>query len=240
MLSRSRGALALQALKHSAGALLGQDCMLCGGGSAHSLVCDACESSLPLLGAACAHCAIPMPRSGICGECVARPFAFDEARARFQYRFPVDRVIHRFKYAGDLAAGRWLARQLALAVAELPRPDLLVAPPLARARLRERGFNQALEIAKTLATSLRVRCDIAGVSRAHETAPQPGLGRKARRANLRGAFRCNLQLTGARVVIVDDVLTTGATAEALARVLKLAGAAHVGVWTLARTPEPGR
>jgi ComF family protein len=194
-------------------------------------------AALPVLAARCVRCAVPLPAAGTCGECLAHPPAFEDAESCFEYRFPVDRLIHRFKYAGDLATGRWLALQLALGVADEPRPDLLVAPPLSKARLRERGFNQALEIGKVVAKKLRVPCDIAGIVRTHETAPQPGLGRRARRANLRGAFRCDLRLAGAHVAIVDDVVTTGATADALARVLKKAGATRVSVWSVARTPE---
>jgi ComF family protein len=116
----------------------------------------------------------------------------------------------------------------------LPRPDLLVAPPLTRARLRERGFNQALELAKTVGRELGVAVAIEGLRKVRETAPQPSLGGKARRRNLRGAFACRTSLAGAHVAIVDDVLTTGATADAVARVLKGAGAARVSLWTVAR------
>jgi ComF family protein len=181
-----------------------------------------------------------MPRDGTCGECLSRPFAFDAAAAVFEYGFPVDRLIHRFKYAGDLAVGKWLALQLARRVRALPRPDLIVAPPLTPAKLRERGFNQALEIAKRVAPVLAVRCDIAGLAKVRETSPQPGLGRRERRANLRGAFRCDLELGGAHVALVDDVVTTGATGDILARALKKAGAERVSVWCVARTPASRR
>ena len=130
--------------------------------------------------------------------------------------------------------------ELAVAVARAARPDLLVAPPSARDRLARRGFNPALEVARVVGTRLDIRCDRRAVVRARATAPQPGLGRRARRANLRGAFACALDLTGRHVAIVDDVMTTGATAEAMARVLRAAGAARISVWTVARTPEPGR
>jgi predicted amidophosphoribosyltransferase len=117
-------------------------------------------------------------------------------------------------------------------------PDLLLAPPLSASRLRARGFNQALELAKVVGRELGVAVDPGGVPRPPETAPQPGLGRPARQENLRNAFRCRRDLAGRSVAIVDDVLTTGATAEALAGVLRAAGAGSVAVWVVARTPEP--
>ena len=146
--------------------------------------------------------------------------------------------MQRFKYASDLALGRWLALQLAARVANEARPHLVLAPPAAEDRLRTRGFNQALEIAKVVGARLGVRGSIRGLARTRKTSPQPGLGREERRRNLEGAFQCRLDLEGQHVAIVDDVLTTGATADALAAVLKQAGAARVSLWVVARTPEP--
>ena len=236
------GASTLRTLNISAplGALLTQDCMLCAGPSANRLVCDACAISLPWLEHACERCAIPLAQAGICGECLRRAPSFDAALAAFEYRFPLDRLIQRFKYSGDLAAGRWLALELAGRVARCERPTLLVAPPLARSRMRERGFNQAVVIAKGVAGRLGIRHAPGALAKVRDTSPQPGLGRRARLANLRGAFRCNARLAGEHVAIVDDVMTTGATADALARVLKAAGAARVSVWAIARTPDPAR
>jgi ComF family protein len=177
-----------------------------------------------------------MPQPEACGRCVRRPPEIEAAAAAFEYRFPVDRVVQRFKFGGDLAAGRWLGLQLAHAVGMAPRPDLLVAPPLAAARLRERGFNQALELAKVVAAERGVRLDPWVVERVRATAPQPGLGGRARRENLRGAFACRGALDGAHVAIVDDVMTTGATADAMARALRDAGASRIDAWVVARTP----
>jgi ComF family protein len=204
---------------------------------AQDALCTDCEADLPWLGFACPVCALALRRDEVCGHCArARPL-FDDARAAFEYRFPLDRLVQRFKFAGDLAVGRWLASRMARAL-EGERPDVLVVPPLAAARLRERGFNQALELAKALSRALAVRCDASAVTKVRATDPQPGLGRKARARNLRDAFRVRGDVRGLHVAIVDDVLTTGATAQELARVLKAAGAARVSVWAAARTP-PG-
>ena len=200
---------------------LAQDCLLCGAIAGDRAICVRCEEGLPE-----------------CGECFVHEPHFDAVIAAFDYAFPVDRLIHRFKYAADLAAGHWLSMRLAARVRMLERPQLLVAPPLGAARLRIRGFNQALEIARVIGGELGIRVALRGIEKARETAPQHGLGRRERRANLRAAFRCALALDGEHVAIVDDVITTGATAAALACELKAAGAGRVSVWALARTPDP--
>ena len=175
-----------------------------------------------------------------CARCLRQPPPFDAALARFAYRFPVDRAIQRFKFGGDLVAGRWLAECLAERVAREPRPDVVVSPPTTRTRLAQRGFDPALQVARRVARHLEVRCDPRLVRRRRDTGHQPGLDRRSRRENLRDAFECRVRIDGARVAIVDDVMTTGATAEAMARALRHAGAARIEVWAVARTPEPGR
>jgi len=215
---------------------LEQDCALCAVRSAE-LICPDCVAALPAPLASCVRCALPLAVPGVCGHCLAEPPRFDEAIAAFDYRFPIDRLVLRFKYAGDLALGRWLAVALTERVRSEARPDLVVAPPSTRERLRSRGFNPALEIAKAVAQALGVRCAIAGLERTRETAPQPGLGRRERERNLEGAIGCSLALDGLHVALVDDVMTTGATANAAARVIRARGAARVSAWVVARTPE---
>jgi ComF family protein len=191
---------------------------------------------MPRARSACIRCALPLSRTETCGRCIALAPRFDDARAAFEYRFPMDRLVQRFKYAGDLAVGRWLAERLFEAVSESPRPQLIVSPPSTRERLRERGFNPALEIAKRVARQAGVPCAIGGLARSRPTTPQPGLGRAAREANVMGALRCDTDVQGLHVALVDDVMTTGATANAAASVLKQAGAARVSAWLVARTP----
>ena len=180
-----------------------------------------------------------MPRREPCGRCLRRSPTFDATVAAFEYRFPIDRVVQRFKFAGDLALGRWLGESLAHAVALEDRPDLIVAAPLSRARLRERGFNQAVVLAGRVGARHARRVDPGAIEKVRDTSPQQGLARDERHANLRDAFRVRRSLSGAYVAMVDDVMTTGATAEAMARALREAGAARVVAWVLARTPEPG-
>lgn len=202
-------------LKKAADAVLGCDCALCLGRSPGALVCSGCERDL----------APAPPEPGVI--------------AAFQYAFPLDRLVRRFKFSADLAAGQWLAERLADRVAAAPRPSLLVAPPLAPSRLRGRGFNQALEVAKTVGRRHAIAVDRHGLSRSEGVAPQLGLTRAQRLANLQDAFTCRLDLAGRDVAVVDDVLTTGATFEALAQVLRRHGAGDVQAWVIARTPERG-
>jgi ComF family protein len=217
------------------------DCALCLAPAHAQLVCDPCARDLDCLGERCPECASRIdPATGACGECAQAKFAFDRAVARFDYRFPLDKLVQRFKYGGDLAVGGWLARALAERVGREPRVDLLVVPPLSAARLRERGFNQALEIARIVGSRIRVPVAREAILRTRETQAQAGLGRAARRKNVRDAFVCTAALDRARVAIVDDVLTTGATSDAIAKALRSAGAERVAVWTVARAPDPGR
>ena len=195
--------------------------MLCGAACGDAAICLACEAALPN--------ASDAPR---------REGDIDAFVSAFEYVFPVDRLVQRFKFNADFACGRWLALRLARRVHALERPDVLVAVPLAPARLRERGFNQALEAAKVLGAELGIRIARRGVERTRDTPPQQALGRGDRRANVRGAFRCRVALRDVHAAIVDDVATTGATVSSLAGALKDAGAARISVWTLARTPDP--
>ena len=228
----------IQSLKELA-ALADSDCLLCGALRAGE-VCEACIEDLQQTSGSCPRCALPLPFTQRCGACIAHAPAFDATTALFTYRFPLDRLVHRFKYAGDLAIGRWLAMRLAERVRDEPRPDAIVVPPTTRMRLHERGFNPAGEIAKVVAPACRAHLDLGLVVRTREQVPQAGLTRRERLANLRGAFRCASPVRGMDVAIVDDVMTTGATADAIARELKAAGATRVRVWTVARTPQAAR
>jgi ComF family protein len=219
---------------------LAPDCALCGARSEDDVICAGCERALPWLRHACNVCAAPIARDSTCGDCLRRRPKFDAALAVFEYRYPLDRLVLRFKSSGDFAIGRWLSHRLAERAGSAPRPDCIVAAPLARARLRERGFNQSMEIARRVARRLRVPLAAGALEKVRDTPAQQGLSRRERRANLRGAFRCTRSFADLHVALLDDVVTTGATADAVARELRRAGAARVTVWALARTPEEPR
>jgi len=213
--------------------LLPQDCFLCAAAAGGTL-CPACLDSLPrLAGVRCPVCALPTPDSQVCGACLKHPPHFDATSAVFRYEFPVDRLVQALKYAHRLAVTDFLGRMLALD-APPRRPDLIVPVPLSPARLAQRGFNQALEIARPLARALDAPIETRGIHRSRDTLPQAGLPWKERAKNVRHAFECGLDLSGKTVLLVDDVMTTGTTLDELARILKAHGAARVENRVLAR------
>ncbi len=153
----------------------------------------------------------------------------------YAYATPLDGLVKRCKYSGELSVTAWFAQSLARELKAEPRPDLILPMPLHDRRLADRGFNQAVEIARRLAPLLDLPWTALGCERTRDTPPQAGLDLRARRRNLRGAFRCNLDLSGKRVALLDDVMTSGASLDALAREAIRAGAAEVSAWVVART-----
>lgn len=215
-------------------AMWGARCLLCGARSPERAICAGCWTGLPWLnGAGCSRCAHPLPAAGLCGRCIAEPPHYDHVIAACHYGFPLDGLIQSCKYGGRLPAARALAA--VLAERRPQRADLIVPMPLSPQRLRERGFNQALELARRAACVMQAPLDAGLCLKTRETPPQTLLPWKARRKNIRGAFLVQGNVDGCHVTVIDDVLTTGATMSELARVLKSAGAATVTGWVVART-----
>lgn len=227
-------------LLHVTDVLMPQDCFVCGSLAGGDAVCSACRRELPRhAGGACPVCALPTVDGGVCGRCLRQPPAFDATLAVFDYAFPVDAMLHALKYRHQLALAGFFARELADVAGELRlRADLILPMPLHAHRLAERGFNQAVEIARPLARTYGLPLELAAIRRVRNMVAQAGLDREARLHNPRGAFEGVRSLTGVRVVVVDDVMTTGATLNELAHVLKRHGAAWVGNLVIARTPRP--
>ena len=220
--------------------LLCPACLQCGENGDNNGLCKGCRDSLPTLKAAhCPVCAIPEPTGELCGRCLNKPALFDRVVAAFIYEFPVTVLIHELKYHGNLACARPLAAGLASALDAEPYPDLIMPMPLARGRLAERGFNQAVEIARRVAAEFDLDIAVDACSRTRESTPQAALPWKQRATNIRNAFTCDFDVEGKSVAVVDDVLTTGATLNELARTLKRRGAREVIGWVAARTPAPG-
>jgi ComF family protein len=221
-------------------ALLPATCLLCGDPARGCLdLCPACAAELPVLHHGCPRCAMPLAAGGesACGPCLRQPPRFSACIAALRYEYPVSDLVGRFKFQGDLAAGRVLAGLLAARVAALPvaqRADVVLAPvPLHPGRLRERGFNQSERIARVLAAELGLPLAARLIERDRHTEDQKRLGAAGRAHNLEGAFRAP-EGVGLRVALVDDVVTTGATANAVTAALLAAGAADVQVWCVAR------
>ena len=217
-------------------------CRLCALPSRAPL-CAACQCAYSAAAVRrCARCAIALPvHAACCAACACRPPAFVRAVAWADYAPPLDRLALGIKFGGDAALAAWLGTLLALRVRETaPATPALVLPvPLAASRLRQRGYNQAWELARGVARSLGWPSDCGLLSRPREGQAQSTLPLSRRAANVRSAFHARALPRGTRVLLVDDVMTSGSTAEHAARALLRAGAAEVALAVLLRTPAPG-
>jgi len=214
-------------------------CLVCGEpGHAQRDLCPACTAALPWMAAACRRCALPLPpgepADALCGACQRLRSPLESVQAAFVYAAPVDGLLRRFKFHRDLAAGRLLAQLAGDRLAAVERPQALVPVPLHLSRLRQRGYDQALELARPLARTLRLPL-MDGLHRVRATTAQSELNAAARHRNLRAAFIARGPLP-AHVALVDDVMTTGATLHAAAGALRRAGVARVDAWVCARVP----
>jgi ComF family protein len=222
--------------------MLPQACALCAAGSGDAILCAPCMNALPPLPVACSQCARPSTGGAVCGACLAKPPPYAATLAACAYAYPLDRLVQALKYGHRLALAQPLGDALAAAAMRAPRsyvrPQVLVAVPLAAARQRERGFNQAIEIARVVARRTGIPL-VQGMMRASHGPPQATLPWKRRRQNVRSAFACARSFAGVHLALVDDVMTTGATLEAAAGALIKAGAARVDAWVVARTLPPG-
>lgn len=213
-----------------------QPCVLCGSMSHDGLWCHACDCTLPYLDVAhCPVCALPTPHGEICGHCLNHPPRFTRTSAVFSYAFPLDKLIHALKYGEQLALAQAFSEKLAQRIGRAALPDYVIPMPLHPAKLRERGFNQSLLLAATVARRLDLKLLHDACQRVRDTPPQSVLPWKERKKNMRNAFRCDMDLIGKRIALVDDVLTTGASLNALAEAVRKRGAVEINAWVVART-----
>lgn len=224
--------------------LLPRCCVLCGysGLNSHSF-CDQCQIDLPILPHHCQQCAQFLPSSAAdslkCGSCLSLPPDFNLTYTLFPYKPPINHLITRLKFQQQLIYARALGELMTERIKttwyrDRPLPDLIIPVPLHTGRLAERGFNQALEIARPIARALLIPLDYQGVKRIKPTLAQSGLSAEARKHNISQAFSLTGNYQGLTLALIDDVVTTGYTVRECSRLLKKNGAVHIDVWCCAR------
>ncbi|HEY7986834.1 MAG TPA: ComF family protein [Methylophilaceae bacterium] len=220
--------------------LLPQRCLLCDEGSGNKPLCNACLHDLPALSkASCPVCALPTFNAEICGSCLQHPPAFDATIAAFNFVFPMDALLRALKYRGELSVAEIAANGLMSSLEHHDLPDLLIPMPLHPQRLQERGFNQAMEISRRIVRHTSCQLSTNSVIRLRHGEPQASLPLNKRAKNVKGVFAvndtANINLRGKRIAVVDDIMTSGASLNELAKTLKKAGATRVECWVVART-----
>lgn len=228
-------------LRLLADALYPPRCAICRAAGFNGLdICESCYRDLPWITSACAMCALPLahetPAGALCGRCQRKRPRFDSSLSLFRYEANAMRLVQQLKFNQKLAISRVLGDMLLRKILrqQVDLPDCILPVPLYRKRLRKRGFNQSIELARPLAKALLIPVDLKAVIRVRDTRPQTGLDRDSRRINIKGAFRTVAALPYRHAAIIDDVVTTGSTVNELARVLKRAGVKRVDVWSIAR------
>lgn len=219
-------------------ALLPPACTLCGTRTSGALLCAPCTADLPWNTPACPGCALPTAQAVLCPACLHKPRSFDSAFAAFVLATPVQQGIHALKYQAQFQQASLLATAFAsrLRARADPLPTLLIPVPLHWRRQWCRGYNQSLELARVIGAELGIAVDTKAAKRRRATPDQIGQTAAQRRKNLKDAFAVSPCIAGLHIALLDDVMTTGATLEELARACKAAGATTVEAWAIARQP----
>jgi ComF family protein len=203
-------------------------------------LCQPCKNDMPILPQTCPRCAKTFTTSGYaCGECLRKPPPFDAAYALFSYQKPITKMIMDLKFQSGLVnakiLGAWMAETIKDSwYRDKPLPTLIIPMPLHAKRLRERGFNQSLEIARPIARTLKLPLDLTSCARIKATKAQATLPAEHRRGNIKDAFTAKNSLRGQHIALLDDVTTTGCSMTELAKTCKKAGASRIDVWYCAR------
>ena len=218
-----------------------RNCLLCGATSKNDL-CNPCRNQFPKIPINhCPICLLPVTTPDICSVCLTSLSTYTRIIAACRYAFPVDALIHSLKYQSNLVIAPILANLLMDKINLSDLPDFILPMPLHPKRLRERGFNQAVEIGRYISQKYKIRMLLESCIRVKNTPFQAGLPWRERKKNIRDAFICTVDLTDKHVVILDDVMTSGATMIELAKVLHHQGAAKINGWVIARTlPAAGQ
>jgi len=222
--------------------LIKHTCPLCAEAS-KSLICSSCKTMLPNIETQCIQCGLPLDKIDTlnntlrCGQCLQTPPAFDACISPYHYALPINQFVTQLKFHQKLHYAKILADLLIDRIdsATEKLPECIIPVPLHPARLRQRGFNQALEIARPIAKKYSLKLDSQCCKRIVSTPPQMQQNKQARQKNIRNAFRVLDNFNYQDIAIVDDVMTTGQTLNELARVLRMHGAKHIQVWAVARS-----
>ena len=235
-------------------ALFPANCLMCNAPCTGSLdLCQQCLDALPHIDRACYRCALPLPALNqpalnqpstqqhselCCGACQTKPPVFDRSVSLFEYKQDAAALIMQFKFKDRLVLARIFGQLMSERLRQCAgySIDALLPVPLHGRRLRWRGFNQSIELSRIVAGQLHIPMLLDHVVRVRNTAQQTGLDANNRRKNIKGAFKVVRPIPPGDIAIIDDVVTTGSTANELARVLKKAGAKRVWVCSVARAP----
>ncbi len=212
-----------------------QKCLLCGAKADSEIsLCLDCLDYLPRAPKpSCPQCGLKT-RGEICGNCLRHQPYYDYTYALFSYAYPVDAILQHYKYKNALYLSQTLGRLLQAKIVDFDI-DAIIPMPLHPNRIKQRGFNQSLEVAKVITKQLNIKLDVTSCTRIKNTPPQASLTVKERIKNMQGAFDCQATFTNQHIALIDDVMTTGASLNALAKTLKKAGAVKVSCYVLART-----
>jgi len=218
-------------------------CILCSSDSTHLDLCEGCQANLPRNQNACLRCAHPLETSHIqtrliCAHCLKSPLVIDHSIVPFLYQNPISFMVKQLKFHNQLAYAPLIAHLISQALQQEENlPQLIIPVPLHSKRLQQRGFNQSQQIAEHIAKQLNLNCRYDLVTRHKNTTSQTELNTALRQQNIKGAFRVIKPIGAKRVAIVDDVMTSGATANELAITLKQAGIEEVQLWAFARAGQ---
>lgn len=217
-------------------------CLLCNQRStADALICQPCLHSLPWQPSSCLSCAhaLEYAEQSFCGHCLHQPPPFQSTFAPLAYEGDVIKLVCQFKFKRQLTPGRALAQLLLAQIIKqnIQQPQCLIPVPLHRKRLRQRGFNQALEIARFLGNKLNIPVLPYACSRVRNTKAQSSLAATERATNLKDAFEINTKLPYSHIALIDDVMTTGHTVSTLAQTWRDSGVQHVDVWCTSRAVQ---
>lgn len=212
-----------------------QNCFLCSAKvSGEISICQGCLTELPLAPSPCCLQCGASANNQICGHCLTSKPYYDDTHALFSYAYPIDAVIQHYKYHNALYLSHTLATLLQEVMVDADI-DTIIPMPLHPSRIKERGFNQSLEIAKVIAKNRNINLDNVSCTRIKDTPPQASLTPKDRVKNMKGAFDCKTSFTDTHIALIDDVMTTGSSLNELAKTLKAAGASKISCYVVART-----